>query len=492
MKIVLEVILFITGAAGMIFEIAGARVLAPYLGTSLVVWTSLIGIILGSLSFGYLIGGKLADRRQDIKVLAAVLGAAAFFVGLTASGKDIFLVLLDSLALTVNSGSILAAIVLFAPGSAFLGMATPYAVRLKLRSLDKSGGVVGRLYAISTIGSIAGTFAAGFWLIPYFGTTMVLWVLALILALTALIISGRRFWIEKISILAVASIIFYSGSLAVTAYPGMADVDTAYNRYWIYERDYEGRSIRVIKTDPFGTQAAVYTDNPDEIVFDYLKFFHVAEHFHPRADRALLVGGGIFTFPRDYILRNPDSEMDVVELDGRLIDLAREHFYYRDDPRIGVFHEDGRIFLNRNKTVYDHIYLDAFNSHISIPFQLTTREAVQKIHDSLSDDGVVVLNLISAFRGDKGKFLRAELATYKEIFPQVFLFAVHKGSDPAERQNLILIATKKTEKILFYSDDQEINDSLENIWTEELDSDLPVLTDDYAPVDFYTKEMMFK
>lgn len=490
-KYILEVILFISGAVGMIFEITGSRVLAPYLGTSLPVWTSLIGIILGSLSLGYFLGGRLADKFLSKKTLSFVLAAAALFIGLTAISNNLVLFLLGRFVDNINLGAVIASLVLFAPAGIFLGIVSPYAIRLKLDSLDKSGSLVGRLYAISTVGSIVGTFAAGFWLIPFLGTALILYTLSLVMVLAALSVSGRKFFLVKTSLFAVLVVIFYASSaVGASLSSERFDIDTKYNRFWIYEKDYYGSPIRALRTDPFGIQAAVYLDNPDELVFDYLKFFRIAEHFRPEAKKALLIGGGVYTFPRDYIKRNPAAKIDAVEIDDRLSGIAKDYFFFRDDPRIKIINEDGRTFLNRNQEKYDHVFLDAFNSHISIPFQLTTKETAARVYDALNEDGVVVANIISGISGDRGKFLRAELATYKEVFPQIYLFTVENMNIPDQTQNLVLVAFKNKKEVSFESDNREFRRYLGNLWTEEIELDLPALTDDYAPVDFYTKDIL--
>jgi len=187
-KILLELVVFICGAVVMIFEIVGSRILGPYIGTSIFVWTSLIGIILASLSLGYWFGGKMADRNPSFKQLVWIIIIAAFFIGLTISGKEDLLGLLSRQFTGIRMQAVISTIILFAPASVFLGMVTPYAVRLKIKDVKSSGRTVGNLYAISTIGSIIGTFLAGFVLIPFLGSTNILVLIAALLIITALLI----------------------------------------------------------------------------------------------------------------------------------------------------------------------------------------------------------------------------------------------------------------------------------------------------------------
>src|SRR5258706_1481924 len=175
---ILDITVFACGAIVMIFEIIGSRILSPFIGTSTYVWTSLIGIILGSLSLGYWFGGRVADRRPDVKLLAAVILTASGLISLTVLVKDVLLSLIASAAVGLEIKALVASIILFAPASVCMGFVTPFAVRLKMPSLDNTGSTVGNLYAISTVGSILGTFAAGFFLIPFVGSVRTLYLIA--------------------------------------------------------------------------------------------------------------------------------------------------------------------------------------------------------------------------------------------------------------------------------------------------------------------------
>ena len=143
------------------------------------------------------------------------------------------------------------------------------------------------------------------------------------------------------------------------------------------------------------------------------------------------------------------------------------------------------MFLNRTQEKYDVIFGDAFSSYYSIPYQLTTRQVAQRSYDILNDNGIVILNLISAIDGPKGEFLRAEYQTYKSIFPQVYVFPVQKVADGNEFQNVMIIALKNDKPAILKSLDEELNQYLSNVWKKEIANDMPILTDDYAPVDNY-------
>lgn len=495
-KYLLEIIVFISGAALMIFELVGSRIFAPYLGTSLVVWTSLIGIIMGSLSIGYYVGGRLADRKAQYKILALIVFSSAIAVSLATASQYFVLSLLQGTVQDLRLGSVIASIILFAPASIIFGMVSPYAIKLKLDSLKNSGEKIGEMYAVSTVGSIAGTFLGGFFLMPMYGTVKILFILIVVLILTSiftLIVEGENFKKKDFLIIILFSSLFIGNSVFGSSLgANMVDIDTQYNRVLIFETldPQTKRPIRGYTTDPHGAQSAIFLDNDNDLVFDYLKYYRLAEHFNSNLKNSLMIGGGAFTYPRDYLKRNPEASLDIVEIDERLESIAKQYFNFTDNERVKIYNQDGRIFLNENKKTYDCIFMDAYNSQFSIPFQLTTLETIEKLYNSLNSDGIVLANVISAIDGENGKFLRAEIATYKKFFPQVYIFPVKTGNDSSVAQNILLVALKSKEVPRFESADEDLNKYLKNLWTKKIEMDMPVLTDDYAPVDYYTMSML--
>ncbi len=488
-KYLLEIVVFICGAVVMILELAGSRVLAPYLGTSLFVWSSLIGLILGALSLGYWYGGKIADQNPNWKIFSKIILISALMIGLTAWAKDVVLVFIDAYIADIRFGSILSTLILFAPASFMLGMVSPYAVRLKIENLNTSGKTVGNLYAISTLGSIFGTFLAGFILISIVGTTNLIFILSITLAITSLIsYSGK----PKIRILVIlllfGSLIIIDAVRTVSIKNGLIDVDTAYNRVVIYDTTRAGteQPVRYLKTDNFSLQSGMFLDS-DELVFEYTKFYRIARHFKPNPTNALMIGGAAYTYPRDFLKNYPDAAIDVVEIDPGITELAKKYFGLKDNPRLNIIHEDGRTYLNRNEKKYDIIFGDAFKSY-NPPFQLATIEAAERLYRSLSDDGVILMNLISAIEGPKGKLLRAELNTFKQVFSEVQIFAI-KSNDPYQVQNLMLVAQKN--KTNFSSDDPEEQEMLSRLWNKKITDDMPIMTDDFAPVENYLLSLQF-
>lgn len=489
-NIALEITVFTCGALVMIYEIIGSRIVSPFIGTSTYVWTSLIGVILGALSLGYWLGGKTADRKPHVKVLASVIFLAAGAVSATILFKDIFLSFIARSDLMLELKSVIAALLLFAPASVLLGFVTPYAVKLKMISLEDSGKTVGRLYALSTVGSILGTFLAGFLLIPLVGSTRTLYLIVICLAALSILLAPFAFSRTKLTVM----IMFVFG-IAVTELQSylllrandLHDFDTEYSRVQVFTMtdDATGKRVRALAFDPHFIQSKMFLES-DEIASEYLRYYHLVRHFKPDFQTTLLIGGAGYSFPKDFIKKYPGRQIETVEIDPQMTEIAREYFNLRENPNLKIVHEDGRIFLNRAETAkYDTVFLDAFGSLFTVPFHLTTIEAVREISRVLKDDGIVIFNAGGAIKGSASRFINAELATYRQVFPQVLLFKIRPERADEEVQNLIIIASKGRSPLSFESTDPEISEILKNLYTAPLESRENILTDDLAPVEFY-------
>ena len=475
----------------MVYEIIGSRIVSPFIGTSTYVWTSLIGVILGSLSLGYWIGGRVADKKPDVRILALVIFIAGGLIAVTILVKDVVLAAVGSMPTGLELKSLIAALLLFAPASVALGFVTPYAVRLKMQAVSDAGKTVGRLYALSTVGSIAGTFAAGFVLIPFVGSVRTLYILAGSLIGLSIVIAP--FAVTRMSFALLTLFVLGIAGSETTAYyqlrvKGVHDFDTEYSRVQIFNAKEEksGRAIRAMVTDPYFVQSVVYLDG-DDLFASYSHFYHLLRHIRPEFQKTLMIGGAGFTFPKNYIRTYPNATIDVVEIDPRMNDIARDYFRLEPDPRMKIVNEDGRVFLNAAPSgTYHAVLMDAFGSLFSVPYQLTTLEAVRHIDRVLDPKGVAIFNLGSGVSGSRSRFLRSELATYHAVFPFVHVFKVHSERNDEDVQNLMIVACK-TECISdgASSPDSEINGLLANRYRENIPLDVPVLTDDLAPVEYY-------
>jgi spermidine synthase len=480
----------------MIFEIVGSRILGPYFGTSIFVWTSLIGIIMGSLSIGYWLGGKVSQVRNDLSVLVWILFGAGILMLLTSLSHDYALRRIVKYIADFRWRTVIGVMVLFGPASICLAMVLPYTAKMIINNIRTSGSAIGNLYALSTFGSIVGTFTAGFILVPVFGFSTILFATSSFL----LIIAIAVFFMEKkllqaIISLAVSSILVVFW-FAVTIKPvDYVDVDTPYNRVIIYNTtdNMTGRPVKILKVND-EKSSAMFTDSDNDLVFEVLKYYRLVEHFTPGFHRSLMIGGSGYAFPKEYLRRFPEAAIDVVEIDPGLTTLAEKYFNLKSDPRLKIFHEDGRTYLNRCEKKYDAVFMDAYKSMLTIPYQLTTQEAVQKISNILNENGAVYANIISSLDQHNDMFLRSEIATYKRVFPQVYLFAV-QYPEPSETerhyfQNFLLVGLKSNNKPDLTSENKELQRFLNHLISIEPGIEAEVLTDDFAPVEYYASKAL--
>lgn len=486
-KRLLEITVFTCGAMVMIWELVGSRVLGPYLGTSIYVWTSLIGVIMGSLSLGYWYGGKLADRNANFKNLSSIIFAAGIFIIIINVFKEDVMNSVIMVNADLSTRSLIASILIFFIPSTFLGMVSPYAAKLKISDLKNSGATIGNLYALSTLGSIVGTFMAGYWLIPSFGTQKIIYAIGIILVVNAILLSLKNHLFFKTSIFLIVL------GLALISPKNLdnklvADIDSMYSRIWVYETTYgtENKKIRALLTDSESIQSAMFLDS-NELVFDYTKYYRLSSYYNKNIKDALVIGGAGFSYPKDFLNKFPEANLDVVEIDPKMTEIAKKYFNLEDNPRLTIYHEDGRVFLNSTTKKYDAIYVDAFSS-ITVPYQLTTFEAINNMKKALQPDGVIIVNTISSIDGQYNKFFVSEYKTFKACFSQVKVFPIMYPVDTYKRQNIILVATNSTEIDTGTSSDPEINLFLSREWKKQVyDLNGIILTDDYAPVDSYMK-----
>lgn len=476
----LRLAVFICGASVMIIEVVGSRLLAPYLGGSLIVWTTLIGIILAALSIGYWLGGKIADRGATVQKFGLLILISALLVGviiwLNGFIRPLAMTLVPALGLEI--ATIIISVIIFALPAIIFGMISPYALRLALKDVATAGQVAGSLYALSTIGSIVGTFAAGFVLIPALGSFKTLVCISILVALTSLLFVRRQTSWLLIALLAVSGLSVFNYPQRFYAYPhALADIESAYSRIFIIpwiDRATDRPTINLM-TGPHLAQSGRFTDSDNDLLYEYTKFFRNAERIKPDIQSALMIGGGAYSVPSDFLKRHPEATIDVVEIDPLYTELARRYFNLRDNDRLRIYHEDARIFLNTHANTYDVIYVDAFTSMGSAPFQLTTAEAVAEIKNNLSNDGIVMVNLIGSVVGPGSEFIKAEYATYTSLFESVKLFPLGGPADAV--QNIILIARQKDE---WPAGAAFLDGELKNFKAATR-----ILTDDWSPVDYF-------
>jgi spermidine synthase len=430
----LGLIVFTVGLSILGAEIAAARLLAPYFGASTIVWANTIGIVLVALSVGYWYGGRLADRNPTrtglyrIVLLSGVLLAAVPFVADPFLGFAVDA--LDSISAGAFVGSLLGVTVLVAIPILVSGAVAPYALRLAVADIAEAGTVSGRLYAISTVGSLVGTFSSALLFIPLIGTRRTFVVFGLVLVVLAVIGLGRARFVVAPAALAVLL------ALPVGTVKGTTDAGARV----IHETDTEYQYARVVQ-DTDGTrtlelnegQAVHSVRHPGTYLtgdyWDEMLVLPFASLGRAPGSIAIL-GNAAGTTARAYGHFFPRTRVDGVEIDSELTDIGRRYFDLRG-PRLHTHAADARPYLRRTKRRFDTIVVDAYRQPY-IPFYLATREFFELARDRLNPGGALLINVGHPERSDRLEQVLS--ATLGAVFATVL-------RDASEPTNTVLFAT---------------------------------------------------
>lgn len=473
-------LVFGSSAAVLVVELTALRLLAPYLGLTLETNTLVIGIALGAIAVGSWTGGRMADTIDPYAALGPLLGVSGVVVALTP-------VLVRSTAeASLGLVTLVSALTIIVPG-ALLSAVTPMVTKLRLTSLAETGTVVGRLSGWGTVGGIAGTVLTGFVLVSRLPVSSILIGLGVLLVLAAVAVQWRA---RALRTAAVPLLLVTGGGLGAAYGPGGCDAETTYHCAVVLD-DPEREDGRRLVLDGV-SHSYVDLRDPTYLEFDYVRALAaVADTSWPAGEPvdAYHLGGGGVTFPRYLAATRPGTASLVSEIDGGIVRLDRERLGL-DDPGIAVRVEDGRLGLRRLETdSRDLVVGDAF-SGVSVPWHLTTREAVAEVHRVLRPDGVYAVNLIDHGPMD---FARAEIVTLREAFQHVVVTVDPTDLDPAaptaaDGGNLVVVASDRA------LDTEALDAALrerDTGWSSATDAaalddwleGAQVLTDDHAPVD---------
>lgn len=418
-RLALGALVFGAGIGALATEISASRLLAPYFGSSTIVWANLIGIVLAALALGYWLGGRLADRRPQpallgFIVLAAAVSVAAIpfvarpFLDLTVEG-------LDEASAGAVIGSFLAVLLLCAPPVVLLGMVSPFAIRLAVASVETAGAVAGRLYALSTAGSLLGTFLPALLLVPALGTQRTFLVVAALLALSACFLLGARYLVVAAALAALVAL----PPGTVKAQAGLLHEETSYQQYiQVVERP-DGQRLLYLNEG-----VAVHSVWwPDSVltggVWD--AFLALPPLLGRPLERVAILGNAGGTTARALGVFYPRARVDGVEIDPAVSRVGRRYFGLGDNPRLTVHDADARPFLRSTDERYDLIVVDAYRQPY-VPFYLATREFFRLVRDRLAPGGIVALN-VAAVPDDK-RLVRAIGGTLAAELPQVLEWPV--------------------------------------------------------------------
>ncbi len=452
----LILLVFVAGASSLAVELAASRLLAPYFGTSLFVWANLIGLILLYLTIGYYLGGRLADRYPRPEVLYTLTISAAFLISLIPFLSKPILEWSQSSFATysvgVFYGSLISVILLFAVPMILLGCVSPFAIRLRIERLGKSGRTAGQLYAISTAGSILGTFLPVLFLIPTIGTYRTFFTFAVALLLVSIVglastrfdsTASRRRRINS-SFLPILLLIPMALSILTIQGPIKAADGSNGGGVLITERESIYNYIQVVQV---GDETQLILNegvgihsiyNPNSILtggpWDY---FMIAPYFNNppftqnQVRKVAIIGLGGGTAVREFTTAYGSIPIDGVEIDDTIVTMGRQYFRM-NEPDLHVVLQDGRYFLQTSSQKYDVVAIDAYQQPY-VPFQLTTKEFFQEVRNHLTPTGVTVIN--AGRTNSDFRLVEALAQTMHSVYPNVYII------DTARFTNSMVIGT---------------------------------------------------
>ena len=481
----LHAVVFTAGAGTLATEIAASRLLAPYFGSSTIVWANIIGLILVYLSVGYWLGGKLADRRPEPRLLGAIVAIAAVVIAATPFVArpilDLAVAGLDAVAVGAVVGSFFAALALFAVPVTLLGAVSPFAIRLALGDVGEAGTVAGRLYALSTVGSILGTFLSALVAIPLVGTQRTMLASAALLLVAAALLLGLRWQLLTLIVAALAFV--PAGTIKAT--PGLVhEGESSYQYIQVVERDDGSRVLRLnegVAVHSLWRRDSVLTGG----VWD--TFLLLPPLVGRPVERMLVIGNAGGTIARAYGELYPDVRIDGVEIDPEVSDAGRRYLGLEDNERLRVIDADGRPYLELTDRRYDVVVVDAYHQPY-IPFYLATKEFFSLARERLSPGGILALN-VAAVPGDD-RLSRAIGSTLLAAFPQAWRWKPLRFNElvlafdrPIARSELLDDATRVPGPVAPLV-------SLFRRGVEEVRAVERPLTDDRAPVEWLTDRMI--
>jgi spermidine synthase/MFS family permease len=489
----------LAGMAVLIIEITATRMLAPFFGNSIFTISSVIGIVLAALGLGYYLGGSLADRRPSAVWFFSLIVIAGFSVLLL---QLLNALLLPAFAyrLSLVYGPLIVSSLMFFLPALFLAMLSPFAIALlHAREPDRGvGKASGLVFFWSTLGSIAGTLGTGFLLIPHWGIGNIIIGVGsglVLLGGIGLLLTRK---LPNVLPLGLAFLGLVSG-IALRQLGAGNDrgvvfaADGLYERIVIRDIALRDRTARILLQDR-NVNGGLYLDD-GSMAFDYTKYFDLYRLFTPELKTALAIGGGAYSVPRSILHDSPRAIVDVAEIDPSLHALALRYFALPDDPRLRNHAIDGRRFLHQSPERYDLVFSDAYRSLISAPAQFSTLEFFRLAKSKLRENGVLIANFYGSLAPDCRAMVYAAFKTMRSAFPQVyviatvdpaseelqnFIFIGHNASNPDQRTDL-----RRAAAVEFAYPMLKGVAALELRTTDALLAAHPVLTDDYAPVEYY-------
>lgn len=495
-KLLIILTAFATGASVMIIEIAANRVLAPWFGNSLYTWTSLIGVILLSLSLGYYFGGWLADKNPRFRIFFHIVLASSILIFLIPFIRKVLYVNLAYMG--IITGPLFASLLLFALPGVLLGSVSPYAIRLvSLLSSDQKIGVsAGSIAMCSTLGSVLGTFGAGFLFIPHFKLNMIFFATSLLLiclSLCGYLLFDKKA-LNKYSISNFAFLVLVVMGVSFHKYIDpdkeqgiLFDETTFYHRIRVTQSyDTNNRILRSLFLDTT-SEGSQYV-NSSEIPIEYQKYWELSKIFCGELKSALFLGAGSFTMPEATSKQYKSADIDVIEIDPEVIHIGEKYFKLGNFKKIRAINDDARRFLNLNKRRYDLIFGDAFNGIRYIPAHLLTQEFFELVSSRLNSGGTFMINIISSIKGSKATLFKCVLQTIGQVFKNSYVFSINPYNLHSTQN--IIIASSDLDFDIVKIKERTHEHSMKMLLNNYVPPDLyeykkaNIITDNYNPIDY--------
>ncbi|MFO7527069.1 MAG: fused MFS/spermidine synthase [Ignavibacteriaceae bacterium] len=490
-KILLYLIVFVCGGSVLAIEILGTRIIGPFYGVSLFLWSALISITLIGLSIGYMIGGRMADKKKSYTVLSIIIAVSGVLTLLIPVLRNSVIGLTETMGL--RASVLISSFILFFPPLTLLGMVSPYAIKLKTKSLDEVGTRAGDLYAVSTIGSVLAALLTGFILIPNIGVIK----LTLSIGILLIITSAVTFMIGKKRSVKILLVVLIAGLTVCSIYFLPAEKPDPENGIIAIKQSAYGeiKVMDIHDTRYFLIDGGIHTAvnvSTKENRFPYAWVLDLPKYLLGYSGDMLLIGLGGGSVLRSYYADNWDVE--TVEIDPVVTETAYKYFGL--DPEMGIIHHrDGREYLKITEKSYDLIILDAFGSS-SVPFHLTTVESFRLAKSRLKEKGLLAIN-IEAFGWDD-IIVKSITATLKNIFTNVLALPI--AEPPNTLGNVIIIASDEpfelVEEILrdYWNSDYRFSANYErnHAWDNRFEPDITnvkLLTDDLNPVEIWSERI---
>jgi len=491
--IYLSITAMLCGALIMVVEILGSRVIGPFFGVSLFVWTSLITVTLMGLAAGYAVGGIISDRKRSPDYLYGIILVSGFLVLVIPAMKGV--VLKACLPLGLRAGSLLSSLLLFGPSLFFLGCVSPYIVKIAAREMRNIGRTVGIFYAISTLGSFIGTIVTGFVLIAYFGVNRIFEVVGLLLVLLSIgyYLLFRRKWGFVLFLLLPLlppsveppQVIMRPSGTKVTI---VFSQDSFYGSLKVVDYSYGSIHTRELIIDGL-IQGGIDVHNKMPIYGHFYPLMFIPYGLDLDGKTCLVIGLGTGIIPMWY--ESVGVKSDVVEIDPKIVDIARRYFGFRITGEVVI--ADARYYLISSSKKYDYITLDVFTGDTT-PAHVLSLEALQLVKKRMTKKSVFVANLIGSLK--KNTFMTASVVkTLEEVFQTVQIYPSFSIEDGVGAGNIAIVAydtppiTFEPEKVRGFPVHPLAFSTVRRFLGKQFrfpaDTKAIVLTDDYNPIDFY-------